>query len=87
MFANLLNTLGIRRNDPGGELTSSRVPRARSWVTTDGAVLQQELTLMSARLSFVRMADDSDQLANMNLWLEASTESFGSDHENQRGGR
>ncbi|HEX5447470.1 MAG TPA: hypothetical protein VFW87_26885 [Pirellulales bacterium] len=42
------------RADPGGELTGNQVSRAKAWVSLDGLVLKQEMTLLSARLTFER---------------------------------
>lgn len=43
------------RADPGGELTGNQVSRAKAWVGLDGLVLKQEMTLLSARLTFERL--------------------------------
>lgn len=43
------------RADPGGELTRHQASRAKAWVGGDGLVLRQEMTLLSARLTFERL--------------------------------
>lgn len=43
------------RSDPGGELTGNQVSRGMAWVSLDGLVLKQEMTLFSARLTFERL--------------------------------
>jgi hypothetical protein len=46
--------LVVFRSDPGAELSSNQVARAKAWVRGDGTVLKQEVTLMSSRLTFER---------------------------------
>jgi hypothetical protein len=47
--------LVVYRNDPGSELTGSKMPRGRAWVHADGRVLKQEVVLLSSTLLFVRL--------------------------------
>ncbi|HEX4132348.1 MAG TPA: hypothetical protein VHZ24_20115 [Pirellulales bacterium] len=44
--------------DSGGELSGSRTPQGRAWVTLDGRVLRQELTFGSTHLMFERVGLD-----------------------------
>lgn len=41
--------------DPGGGMTGNQASRAKAWVGADGLVLKQEMTLLSARLTFERV--------------------------------
>lgn len=43
------------RSNPGGGMTGNQASRAKAWVGADGMVLKQEITLMSARLTFERI--------------------------------
>jgi hypothetical protein len=47
--------LVVFRSDPGVELSSNQIARAKAWVHSDGTVLKQEVSLMSARLTFERL--------------------------------
>ena len=47
--------LVVFRSDPGVELSNNQTARAKAWVRADGAVLKQEVMLMSTRLTFERL--------------------------------
>lgn len=47
----------VYRPDPGAALGSAGSPRGRLWVRPDGTVLQQEVSILRATLTFVRMGD------------------------------
>jgi hypothetical protein len=47
--------LVVYRGDPGLGLTSNQAARAQMWVDYEGEVIKQEITLMSSRLTFIRV--------------------------------
>lgn len=49
--------LVVYRSDPGYNLGGDRRPRGRLWVRPDGAVLQQQVTIFNATLTFERLTD------------------------------
>lgn len=48
--------LVVYRNDPGAGLSSRQESRGRLWVRRDGTVLQQEVTIFDAKLTFSRVS-------------------------------
>jgi hypothetical protein len=56
-------SLVVYRTDAGTGRGGAADIRGKNWVNLDGLVIKQEVTLLSARLTFIRMTtDDADKL-------------------------
>ena len=64
--------LVVYRDDPGSGLTSNQAARGQVWVDHSGAVLKQEVALLTSRLTFVRRSSDEAIDPESFLDLEAA---------------
>lgn len=58
--------LVVYRADSGSAISSTREPRVRLWVSGDGTVLKQEVSMLTSKIQFVRMPPErSERYARM----------------------